>query len=61
MVRELAGEKTGDLGAWWTEYQEADDERRSAMKQSSGQKRRRKRNRKKHPRKNPNEGMYWQP
>ncbi|MBO6658383.1 MAG: polynucleotide adenylyltransferase PcnB [Pseudomonadales bacterium] len=61
LLRELAGEKTGDLGAWWTEYQEADDERRSAMKQSSGQKRRRKRNRKKRPRKNPNEGMYWQP
>ncbi|MBO6564027.1 MAG: polynucleotide adenylyltransferase PcnB [Pseudomonadales bacterium] len=61
LLRELAGEKTGDLGAWWTEYQEADDERRSAMKQSSGQKRRRKRNRKKRPRKNPNEGMFWQP
>ncbi len=61
LLRELAGERTGDLGAWWTEYQEADDERRSAMKQSSGQKRRRKRNRKKRPRKNPNEGMYWQP
>ena len=48
LLREAIGEETGHLGKWWTEFQEASPERRSAMKQSSGKARRRKRQRKKH-------------
>ena len=46
LLREAIGEETGHLGKWWTEFQEASPERRSAMKQSSGKARRRKRQRK---------------
>lgn len=46
LLREQAGEKTEQLGEWWTEYQEATEERKIAMKQSSGQGRPRKRKRK---------------
>ena len=35
LLREQAGEKTEQLGEWWTEYQEATDERKLAMKQSN--------------------------
>lgn len=31
LVREEAGEDTQGLGAWWTEYQDADDDRRREM------------------------------
>jgi len=47
LIREATGEKTGHLGEWWTEYQEASSERRAAMKQSSGKKHKRGRQRKK--------------
>ncbi|MGV0035243.1 MAG: polynucleotide adenylyltransferase PcnB [Candidatus Azotimanducaceae bacterium WSBS_2022_MAG_OTU7] len=43
LLRELAGEETEQLGDWWTEYQEATDERKLAMKQSTGKGRQRKR------------------
>ena len=43
LLREQAGEKTEELGAWWTEYQEATEERKIAMKQSTGKGRPRKR------------------
>ena len=46
LLREQAGEKTEQLGEWWTEYQEATEERRLAMKQSNSQGRQRKRKRK---------------
>jgi poly(A) polymerase len=46
LLREQAGEKTDQLGEWWTEYQEATDERKLAMKQSTGNGRPRKRKRK---------------
>lgn len=47
LIREEAGEKTDNLGDWWTEYQEASQERQGQMKQSAGnQKRKRKRKRK---------------
>lgn len=50
LIREAAGEKTGHLGDWWTEYQEASPERRSTMKQSvPGKRRKRGRRRKKNP------------
>lgn len=61
LLRESAGEKTGELGAWWTEYQEADEDRRSVMKQASGQKRRKRRKRKPRPRQNSSDGPNWQP
>ncbi|MEO2183821.1 MAG: polynucleotide adenylyltransferase PcnB, partial [bacterium] len=35
LLREQAGEKTEQLGEWWTEYQEATEERKLAMKQST--------------------------
>ena len=54
LLREQAGEKTEELGAWWTEYQEATEERKIAMKQSSGKGRPRKRKRK--PRQRANSG-----
>jgi poly(A) polymerase len=50
LLRELAGEKTDNLGAWWTEYQEASTERRAEMKQQSGGTKKRRRNRKRKPR-----------
>ena len=46
LLREQAGEETGRLGEWWTEYQEATEERKVAMKQSSNNGRARKRRRK---------------
>jgi poly(A) polymerase len=47
LLREGAGEKTDNLGEWWTEYQEASESRKAEMKQSSGKKKRgRNRNRK---------------
>ncbi|MBT4160859.1 MAG: polynucleotide adenylyltransferase PcnB [Gammaproteobacteria bacterium] len=46
LIREAAGEETGNLGDWWTEYQEAAPERRPEMKQSTGKRRKRKRKRK---------------
>ncbi len=58
LMREIAGEKTDNLGQWWTDYQEANEDQRGGMKQDrnetgSGNKRRRKRKRR--PR-NPNAG-----
>jgi poly(A) polymerase len=35
LLREKAGETTDNLGQWWTEYQEADEDRREEMKQSA--------------------------
>ena len=58
LLREATGEKTGELGNWWTEYQEASDERRSEMKQATGQKRRRRRNRKQRPGQSSPERMF---
>jgi len=46
LLREQSGEETGRLGEWWTEYQEATEERKVAMKQSSNNGRPRKRRRK---------------
>ena len=46
LLREQSGEETGRLGEWWTEYQEATEERKVAMKQSSNNGRPRKRKRK---------------
>lgn len=49
LLREEVGEKTSGLGEWWTEYQEATDERKEALKKAAGnkkKKRKRKRNRK---------------
>ena len=45
LLREQAGEKTEQLGEWWTEYQEATEERKLAMKKSTsnGSQRKRKR------------------
>ena len=43
LLREQAGEKTEQLGEWWTEYQKATEERKLAMKQSSNNGRQRKR------------------
>lgn len=37
LLRETAGEKTGNLGEWWTQYQEADSQQRDALKQSTSQ------------------------
>ncbi|TDT44591.1 poly(A) polymerase [Halospina denitrificans] len=37
LVREHAGEDTQGLGAWWTEYQDADEDRRRAMIKELGQ------------------------
>jgi poly(A) polymerase len=34
LLREQAGEKTEQLGEWWTEYQDATEERKLAMKKS---------------------------
>ena len=31
LLRESAGEQTGDLGEWWTDYQDASDSQRRAM------------------------------
>jgi len=45
LLRELAGEKTELLGEWWTEYQEATEERKIAMKQSDSNRSKRKRKR----------------
>ena len=52
LLREQAGEKTDQLGEWWTEYQEATEERKLAMKQSTndGSLRKRKRKRRRKPR-----------
>ncbi len=61
LLREEAGERLDDLGKWWTEYQEADEERRTAMKQRTGQKRRRRRNKKKKSPQNSFEGNIGQP
>ncbi len=46
LLREQAGEKTEQLGEWWTEYQEATEQRKLAMKQSTSNGRPRKRKRK---------------
>lgn len=46
LLREQAGEKTRNLGDWWTEYQEATPERREEMKREASQKSRRKGQRK---------------
>jgi len=45
LLREQAGEKTEQLGEWWTEYQEATEERKLVMKQSTSNGRQRKRKR----------------
>lgn len=34
LIREAAGEKTGDLGDWWTAYQAASDEERQNLQKS---------------------------
>ena len=49
LLREQAGEKTEQLGEWWTEYQEATEERKLAMKKSTSNGRQRKRKRKPRP------------
>ena len=49
LLREQAGEKTEQLGEWWTEYQEATEERKLAMKQSNSNGPQRKRKRKRKP------------
>jgi poly(A) polymerase len=41
LLREEAGEATGDLGAWWTEFQELPLEQRLAQAGSGGGGRRR--------------------
>ena len=55
LLREQAGEKTEQLGEWWTEYQEATEERKLAMKQSSSNSRQRKRKRKPRPKARPSD------
>jgi len=55
LLREQAGEKTDQLGEWWTEYQEATEERKLAMKQSTSSGRQRKRKRKPRPITNTND------
>ena len=50
LLREHAGEGTEQLGEWWTEYQEATDERKLAMKQFNSKDRQQKRKRKRKPR-----------
>ena len=55
LLREQAGEKTEQLGEWWTEYQEATEERKLAMKQSTSNGRQRKRKRKPRPKARPSD------
>ena len=55
LLREQAGEKTEQLGEWWTEYQEATEERKQAMKQSTGKGQKRKRKRKPRPKTDSND------
>ena len=55
LLREQAGEKTEQLGEWWTEYQEATEERKLAMKQSTSNGRQRKRKRKPRPKASPSD------
>ena len=55
LLREQAGEKTEQLGEWWTEYQEATEERKIAMKQSTSNGRQRKRKRKPRPKASPSD------
>ena len=38
LIREAAGEKTGGLGSWWTNYQAASDEERLTMQKAPGKK-----------------------
>ena len=55
LIREATGEKTDQLGQWWTEYQQADPERRNAMKKSVPSKRKKRgRRRKRKPNNSPN-------
>jgi poly(A) polymerase len=49
LLREQAGEKTEQLGEWWTKYQEATEEQKLAMKQSTSNGRQRMRKRKPRP------------
>ncbi len=62
LLREDAGEKTRNLGEWWTEYQEATPERRDELKKQAGQnnqKKKRKRNRNRNRnKKNPQDGNF---
>ena len=55
LLREQVGEKTEQLGEWWTEYQEATEERKLAMKQSTSNGRQRTRKRKPRPKRAPND------
>ena len=55
LLREQAGEETEQLGEWWTEYQEATEERKLAMKQSTSNGRQRKRKRKPRPKASPSD------
>ena len=64
LLRERAGELTNNLGAWWTEYQEADPDRRATMKRDTGQTgtgKKRKRRRKRKPRSStvPGDQISW--
>lgn len=52
LLREQAGEETGQLGEWWTEYQEATKERKLSMKQQTSNGDQRKRKRKPRPKAN---------
>ena len=36
LIREEAGESLGELGKWWTEYQEQDEESRRQMVKALG-------------------------
>jgi len=53
LLREAAGEQTGNLGKWWTDYQEANPEQRESMSadvKAPGNNRRRRRPRRRKPR-----------
>lgn len=46
LLREESGEKLDDLGKWWTDFQEADEQARGKLKQQSTGNKKRKRKRK---------------
>ncbi len=52
LLREEVGEVTGGLGEWWTEYQEASEDRKQELKAAAGSSNKRKRKRKRKPRTN---------
>ncbi|MCH8258210.1 MAG: polynucleotide adenylyltransferase PcnB, partial [Proteobacteria bacterium] len=46
LLREESGEKLDELGQWWTDFQEADEDARRKLKLQTTDKKKRKRNRK---------------